>query len=111
MESSSQPIPTRATIKVCCGEKCTQKGALDIYKNLKEGIPSEEALVLKQDNCLGACERGPNLSLNDNLVTDVTPFLAVELIREKLLDPSCRADGLGSQSIEKLDALLDDMGV
>jgi len=97
----------QATIKVCLHNKCCQKGAEDIYKNLKEGLTKEEALVLPIHKCFGFCKDGPNIAINDNIVKGVRPFSAVELVRRELDNPSCKADGLGSKSIDTLDDVLD----
>lgn len=99
----------RATVKVCLGKKCCQKGAADIYKNLKEGLTKEEALVLPIHECLGFCKDGPNIAINDNIVKGVRPFSAIELVRAELDNPSCKADGLGSKSLDALDAVLEDI--
>lgn len=108
-EKNLQPKDTRATVKVCLHEKCCRKGAEEIYANLKEGLSKEEALVLPVHQCLGFCQEGPNIAINDNIVKGVKPFLAVERVRQELRDPSCRADGLGSKSIDALDEVLEDI--
>jgi NADH:ubiquinone oxidoreductase subunit E len=108
-EEHLQSKDTRATIKVCLSEKCCQKGAEEIYANLKEGLTKEEAIVLPVHECFGFCKEGPNIAINDNIVKGVKPFLAVEVVRQELRDPSCRADGLGSKSIDTLDAVLEDI--
>lgn len=100
---------SQATIKVCLHEKCCQKGAEQVYQNLKEGLFKEEATVLPLSECLGFCEEGPNIAINDNIVKNVKPFLAVETVRQELRDPSCKADGLGSKKISELDSVLDDI--
>lgn len=110
-EEHSQPDMKRggqATIKVCLHEKCRQKGAEQIFANLKEGLSKEEAIVLPVRECLGYCGEGPNIAINDNIVKGVRPFLAVETVRQELRDPSCKADGLGSKSLDELDQVLED---
>ncbi len=99
----------QATIKVCLHRKCCEKGAEDIYRNLKEGFTKEEALVLPIHECFGFCKEGPNIAINDNIVKGVRPFTAVEIVRSELDNPSCKADGLGSKSIENLDAVLENI--
>lgn len=99
----------QATVKVCLGEKCCMKGAKDIYTNLKEGLTKEEALVLPVHECLGFCKDGPNIVINDNIVKGVKPFSVVETVRQELSDTSCRADGLGSKSIDTLDDVLENI--
>lgn len=99
----------QATVKVCLHTECRQKGSEDIYKNLKEGLTKEEAVVLPVYECFGYCKEGPNIALNDNIVKGVRPFLAVEQVRAELDNPSCKADGLGAKSIDDLDSVLDDI--
>ncbi|MEK7549813.1 MAG: NAD(P)H-dependent oxidoreductase subunit E [Patescibacteria group bacterium] len=98
-----------ATIKVCVNDKCKSKGSEDIYQNLKEGLSPDEAVVLKISECFGYCDKGPNIAINDNIVSGVKPFLAVETVLQELDNPSCKADGLGSKSLDDLDSVLDDI--
>ncbi|MFZ2299933.1 MAG: NAD(P)H-dependent oxidoreductase subunit E [Candidatus Moraniibacteriota bacterium] len=98
----------QATVKVCLHTKCCHKGAEQIFANLKEGLSKEEALILPVRECLGYCSEGPNIAINDNIVKGVKPFLAVETVRQELRDPSCKADGLGSKSLDDLDQVLED---
>lgn len=99
----------RATIKVCLGQKCSARGGEDIFRNLKEGLDKDEALVLPVRECFGYCEDGPNIAINDNIIKGIKPFLAVEQVREALEDTSCKADGLGSKSLDELDGVLDEI--
>lgn len=96
----------RATVKVCVCAKCAARGSEDIYRNLKDGLPAEEAVVTKVDRCLGFCKLGPNIAINDNIVKSVKPFSAIETVRRELRDPSCKADGLGNKSLDELDTVL-----
>ncbi len=98
---------SQATIKVCIHKDCCLRGSEDVYNNLKEGLSREEALVLKVDTCFSFCEEGPNIALNDNILKGVRPFTAVEQVRAELENPSCKADGLGSRSLNELDDVLD----
>ncbi len=101
--------PSRATIKVCVHKDCCSRGSEEVYNNLREGLLPEEALVLKVDTCFSYCEEGPNIALNDNILRGVRPFTAVEHVRAELENPSCKADGLGSRSIDELDDVLDSL--
>ncbi len=101
-------MPSKATIKVCMHKDCCQKGSRDLYENLRDAL-QDESTVLTVDDCMGMCALGPNIALNDNIVTGVKPFAAVEQVRAELADPSCKADGLGSKSIETLDQFLEDI--
>jgi len=99
----------QATVKVCLHKDCLARGGEDVYRNLKEGLSKEEALVLPVTECFGFCKEGPNIAINDNIVRGVKPFLAVERVRQELRDPSCKADGLGSRSIDDLDSVLENI--
>lgn len=99
----------QATIKVCLNTKCLKKGGAEIFANLKEGLTKEEALILPVYECFGYCKDGPNIALNDNILKGVRPFTVVEHVRRELDNPSCKADGLGSKSIDALDSILDDI--
>jgi NADH:ubiquinone oxidoreductase subunit E len=98
---------SQATIKVCVHKDCLKRGSEDVYLALRDGLPKEEALVLKVDDCFSFCEEGPNIALNDNILRGVRPFTAVEQVRAELENPTCKADGLGSRSLDDLDDVLD----
>jgi NADH:ubiquinone oxidoreductase subunit E len=102
-----QNMPSKATIKVCVHKDCCQKGSQQVYENLRDAFTKEEATVLKVDDCMDMCALGPNIALNDNIVTGIKPFSAVEQVMAELGNPSCKADGLGSRPMGELDALLD----
>lgn len=109
LQNHSAPGSGRATVKVCVFEKCVKRGSEDIYLNLKEGLSPEEAIVTRVDHCFGFCKLGPNIAINDNIVKTVKPFSAVETVRQELRDPSCKADGLGSKSLDDLDDILENI--
>ncbi len=101
--------PSKATIKVCVHKDCCMRGSEQVYENLIDAFSKEEATILKVDDCMSMCALGPNIALNDNIVTGIKPFSAVEQVKAELADPSCKADGLGNRPIGELDALLDDI--
>ena len=104
-----EPRPSKATIKVCVHRDCCQKGSEQVYDVLRDAFTPEEATVLKVDDCMSMCALGPNIALNDNIVTGIKPFSAVEQVRAELRDPSCKADGLGSKPLETLDDFLENI--
>lgn len=99
----------RATIKVCLESSCCQRGAENVFLALKKGFASEEALVMKSPRCLSGCNNGPNIAVNDNIVKGVRPISVVETVRSELRNPSCKADGIGSRSIDDLDTILEEI--
>ncbi len=109
MENPTNKKDTRATIKVCLEESCCQKGAQNVFHALKQGFAPEEALVIKSPRCLSSCKNGPNIAVNDNIIKGVRPITVVETVRTELRNPSCKADGIGSRSIDELDSVLDDI--
>lgn len=102
-------VPSKATIKVCVHKDCCQKGSEQVYENLRDAFTTEEATVLKVDDCMSMCALGPNIALNDNIVYGIKPFSAVEQVKNELKDPSCKADGLGNKPIEGLDDFLENI--
>ncbi len=109
MEQESSKKDTRATIKVCLEPSCCQRGAENVHTALKQGFAPEEALVIRSPRCLSGCQDGPNIAVNDNIIKGVQPVTVVETVRAELRNPSCKADGIGSRSIDELDSVLDDI--
>jgi NADH:ubiquinone oxidoreductase subunit E len=109
MENNATQKDTRATIKVCLEEKCCQKGAQNLLTALKQGFAPEEALIIQSPRCLSGCGMGPNIAVNDNIMRGVQPISVVETVRTELNNPSCKADGIGSRSIDDLDNVLNDL--
>lgn len=109
MDGENKSAPSRATIKVCLGKKCCARGGEDIFRVLKDSFAPEEAVILPVRECFGCCEDGPNIAVNDNIMRGVKPISVAEDVRAALDDPSCKADGLGSRSIDDLDDVLDSL--
>ncbi len=109
MEQNIVKKDTRVTIKVCLQDKCCQKGAENVYMALRQGFASQEALVIDSARCLSQCGSGPNIAVNDNIIRGVRPISVVETVRAELNNPSCKADGIGSRSLDELDSVLSDI--
>ncbi len=109
MDQKNLKKDTRATLKVCLQEKCCQKGARNIFIALKQGFAPEEAFITESPRCLSGCKEGPNIVVNDNIMRGVRPISVVETVRTELKNPSCKADGIGSRSIDDLESVLDDV--
>lgn len=107
--SPKEMVPGRATIKVCLFPNCRKRGATDVFRALQDGFSQEEAFITESPRCLGNCERGPNIAVNDNIITGVRPFSAALRVRAELDNPSCKADGLGSKNLDTLDEVLDNI--
>lgn len=109
MEETLPKKDARATIKVCLEESCCRRGAENVLLALKQGFAQEEALVMKSPRCLSGCQEGPNIAVNDNIIKGVQPVSVVETVRAELKNPSCKADGIGSRSMNDLDDVLNDI--
>lgn len=109
MNEEASTKDTRATIKVCLEPSCCQRGAQNVLTALRQGFAPEEALVIPSGRCLSGCKQGPNIAVNDNIIRSVQPITVVEKVRAELRNPSCKADGIGSRSLDDLDSVLDDI--
>lgn len=69
-------------IFVCIGSSCHLKGSYNIINVLKEEINArhlEDQINLSASFCLGHCQDGVSMKINDRIVTGFTP----ENIRER----------------------------
>ena len=67
-------------IRVCDSLPCRVSGSVDIYLYLQEklGIKNKETtkdnlFTLEVVNCLGACDKAPNVMINDEIYSEMTP--------------------------------------
>ena len=66
-------------IRLCDSLSCHVCGSLDLYRHLRDklgisaGMTSKDGnFTLEIVNCLGACDRGPNLMIDDTLVSGLS---------------------------------------
>jgi NADH-quinone oxidoreductase subunit E len=79
----------RHVVSVCTNLSCALRGANDVLAAAHEatGIPSgeelseDEIVTLHEEECLGACEKAPVVSIDFVYHDDVTPERMRELIR------------------------------
>jgi NADH:ubiquinone oxidoreductase subunit E len=79
------------SISVCVGSSCHLKGAYDVINELKQLIREhslEDEIELKACFCLGQCQDGVSLLLDDRLFTSLTRettagFFAEYILRDK----------------------------
>jgi len=76
-------------IKICKTISCDMAGKDEIIKalekelNIKCGETTEDMLfTLETTNCIGMCDQGPALLVNDDVYTKMDSKKAVELVRE-----------------------------
>ncbi|MPL84284.1 hypothetical protein SDC9_30249 [bioreactor metagenome] len=69
------------TIEICVGSACYLLGAQDLLEMI-EGLPPaiRSKIDLRGASCLKACGKGPNLKINGELISDVTPEKLMEII-------------------------------
>ncbi len=78
----------RHVISVCTNLSCALRGANDVYEAAHHaaGIPhgeelsGDEVITLHEEECLGACEKAPVVSVDFMYHDDVTPERMMELI-------------------------------
>lgn len=76
-------------IRVCKTITCAMKGknqiilAIEGYLKIKIGetTPDKKFTIL-QTNCLGWCHKAPAMLINDEIFTELTPELVVDILRE-----------------------------
>lgn len=79
----------RHVVSVCTNLSCALRGANDVYEVAHQaaGIPhgqelsDDELITLHEEECLGACEKAPVVSIDFVYHDDVTPERMSELIR------------------------------
>lgn len=73
---------------VCQGKSCTPQGSAGLLAFLQQNLDAVKKIFGSQEvevtscECLGHCEKGPNISVNENVVNGVNPKNAFEKIRE-----------------------------
>jgi NADH:ubiquinone oxidoreductase subunit E len=69
-------------IEVCVGSACYLLGAQDLIEMI-ENLPANirANIDLRGSSCLKACGKGPNIRVNDELISGVTPEKLMEIIR------------------------------
>ena len=75
-------------ISVCIGSSCHLKGSYDIINVFKRMIAQNqlaEQVKLSASFCLGKCQQGVAVRIDDEIVTGVNPENAEEIFREKVM--------------------------
>ena len=78
----------RHVVSVCTNLTCALRGAKDVYEaaHLAAGIPhgkelsEDEIITLHEEECLGACEKAPVVSVDFMYHDEVTPLGMTQLI-------------------------------
>lgn len=79
----------RNIVRLCQTITCDLAGKAEVAKaierelNLKFGETSKDKkITLEYTNCLGMCDQGPAMLVNDKVYTKLTPEKAVQIINE-----------------------------
>lgn len=73
------------SLEICMGSACYLMGAQDLLEVI-ERLPEEKRkkIDVKGATCLKACGSGPNVKVDGELISNVTPEILSALIEEKL---------------------------
>ena len=73
------------TIEICMGSACYLLGAQELIEMI-QALPEEiqEQIDLRGSTCLKACGQGPNITVDGELVHNVTTDLLRQILEEKL---------------------------
>lgn len=79
----------RFVIRVCRTIICDMQGKKDIIKTIEDmlkiklgGTSLDKKFSLLETNCLGWCNKGPVMLINDDVYTELTPEKVTEIIGE-----------------------------
>ena len=101
--------PKQVVIRVCNDPTCAKKGPESIVRKIQQAF----GLVDGQKNadydleycgCLGNCDFGPNLSVNDNIIQRANP----ETIIEEIAKAAETIPPTPKEKMASLDKALDD---
>ncbi len=83
-----QPAEGATEISICRGAPCHVAGAMDVVEALENelgirmGNTTEDGkYILSYVECQGQCQASPTLIVNGEILTDVTPEAALELVK------------------------------
>jgi len=73
-------------VEVCIGTSCHLLGAQDLLQAIEEFVPENQAkLDIRGVTCLKTCGRGPNVRIDGQVFTNVTPDYLIAVIQSYLL--------------------------
>lgn len=74
------------SLEICMGSACYLLGAQDLLEVI-ERLPEEKRakIEIKGATCLKACGEGPNVRIDGERISNVTPEKLMQLIEAKLL--------------------------
>ncbi len=79
----------RNLVRVCQTISCDMKGKDNIVRAIERelnikvgGTTSDNKFTLEYVNCLGLCDEGPAMAVNDQVFTKLTPEKAVQILNK-----------------------------
>ena len=72
-------------VEICVGTSCYLLGAHDLMEAV-EHLPQEikEYIDLNAATCLKTCGKGPNVRINDVVLSGITPERLIEIIHDNI---------------------------
>ncbi len=75
-----QPVP-KYIVRVCKSVSCSINEAASVLEALEKYLESRDGLFLLETvECMGQCDKGPVMTVNDKVYGDLTPEKAVEIL-------------------------------
>ena len=78
--------PAKAEIRVCADMSCHLNGACELRAELQRRFAGcrPEDVQIREVSCLGRCDRAPAISINDQILTEVTAASAEKVAHDAL---------------------------
>ena len=83
-------------VELCLGSSCYSRGNGEVVDTLEDYVRAEaleERVFLKGRLCAGECARGPCITINGKLYTDVRPECVVDLVRHHIRETGGGEEG------------------
>jgi formate dehydrogenase beta subunit len=107
--------PAKAEIRVCADMSCHLRGACELRAELQRRFAGcrPEDVQIRDVSCLGRCDHAPAISINDQILADITAASAEQIARgalrgEEVPEPhpgltrvACEADPYGDRDDKK----------
>jgi NADH:ubiquinone oxidoreductase subunit F (NADH-binding)/NADH:ubiquinone oxidoreductase subunit E len=79
-------LPPKADIRVCADMSCHLNGACELRADLERRFAKHrpEDVLIRDVSCLGRCDQAPAVSINDEILTDVTAAAAEAIARSMM---------------------------
>jgi len=80
-------LPPKADVRVCADMSCHLNGACELRAELEQRFAKSGGadVTIRDVSCLGRCDLAPAVSINDEILTNVTPASAEAIARRAIL--------------------------